>query len=234
MEERLRLEFNEWARAGRGESMERGHRPVGEQAIERMAVPEDARVLDLGCGSGWASRLLAGRASEGSVVGVDISDEMIELARNTSAAFPNAEFQVAGAGQLPFADGTFTQAFSMESLYYYDDMAAALREIARVLVPGGLFIAVMDLYFENKPSHQWIDQLKVPVHLLSISQYRDLFREAGFSQVQDERLQDPTPVPADYTSGSFKSRDDYLEYRASGSLMIIGSTSSRTMSRATA
>ncbi len=167
-------------------------------------------------------------------MGVDISDEMIELARKSSAAFPNAEFQVAGAGQLPFADGTFTQAFSMESLYYYDDMAAALREIARVLVPGGLFIAVMDLYFENKPSHQWIDQLKVPVHLLSISQYRDLFREAGFSQVQDERLQDPTPVPADYTSGSFKSRDDYLEYRASGSLMIIGSTSSRTMSRATA
>jgi len=38
MDERLRLEFNDWARAGRGESMERGHRPTGEQAIDRMQL----------------------------------------------------------------------------------------------------------------------------------------------------------------------------------------------------
>lgn len=223
MEERLRLEFNEWARAGRGESMERGHGPVGEQAIERLRVPKDARVLDLGCGSGWATRLLAKRASEGSVIGVDISDEMIELARKTSRGFDNVEFQVAGADRLPFADRTFTHAFSMESLYYYEDVPAALREVARVLIAGGSFTTVLDLYFENKPSHQWIKQLKVPVHLLSIEQYRSLFRNGGFTDVRDERLHDPTPVPDDYTCGSFKSREDYLEYRATGSLMIIGS-----------
>ncbi|MDX6612591.1 MAG: hypothetical protein QOD75_1777 [Blastocatellia bacterium] len=223
MNERLRVEFNEWARAGRGESMERGHRPTGEQAIDRMQVPQDARVLDLGCGSGWASRLLASRATAGSVVGVDISDEMIELARTSSAAFPNTEFRVAAADRLPFPDGTFTHAFSMESLYYYDDMPSALSEVDRVLAPGGLFAAVMDLYYENKPSHQWIDQLKVPVQLLSISQYHSLFSDAGFINTQDLRLLDPTPVPEDYTGGSFKSREDYLEYRASGSLLMMGS-----------
>jgi len=153
-DERLRVEFNDWARAGRGESMERGDRPTGEQAIERMQVPPTARVLDLGCGSGWASRLLAARASEGLVTGVDISDEMITLARQSSQEFPNTEFQVAAADRLPFPDGTFTHAFSMESLYYYDDMPAALREVARVLDRGGLFAAVMDLYAENVPSHQ--------------------------------------------------------------------------------
>ena len=61
MEERLRLEFNEWARAGRAQSMEQGHQPVGRQAIEKMSVTENARVLDVGCGSGWATRLLAER-----------------------------------------------------------------------------------------------------------------------------------------------------------------------------
>ena len=220
MDERLRLEFNDWARAGKGESMERGHRPAGEQAIDRMRLPTDARVLDLGCGSGWATRLMAEKARDGRVVGIDISDEMIELARKSSVDFPNVEFQVAGADRLSFPDRTFTHAFSMESLYYYEDTAAALREVARVMAPGGLFVAVMDLYSENRPSHQWIDQLKVPVQLLSIADYHALFRGAGFTHVADERLLDPTPVPPDYTSGSFQSREDFVEYRAAGSLMM--------------
>jgi ubiquinone/menaquinone biosynthesis C-methylase UbiE len=117
MDERLRLEFNDWAKAGRGEGMERGHRPVGEQAIELMALSPDAHVLDLGCGSGWATRLMAEKARSGRIVGVDISDEMIKLARETSTSFSNVEFQVASAEQLPFADDQFTDAFSMESLY---------------------------------------------------------------------------------------------------------------------
>src|SRR5260370_30077707 len=114
-QEQLRTEFNEWARAGKGESMERGHRPVGEQAIERMRVPTDACVLDVGCGSGWASRLLAGFALTGRVTGIAISDEMINLARGSSASFPNAAYGIASAEQLPFCDNEFSHAFSMES-----------------------------------------------------------------------------------------------------------------------
>jgi arsenite methyltransferase len=222
MEERLRLEFNDWARAGRGESMERGHRPTGEQAIERMTVPASARVLDVGCGNGWATRLLAEQASAGRVVGIDISDEMIALARDSSARIENVEFRVASAERLPFDDESFTHAFSMESIYYYEDMAAALGEIRRVLEPGGLFVAVIDLYQENEPSHQWIAQLKVPVHLLGIAQYRALFETAGFVDVRDERLYNPALVPEDYSGGSFKSREDYMNYLAVGSLMMSG------------
>jgi len=221
-DERLRVEFNDWARAGRGEGMEKGHRPVGEQAIELMAIPAEARVLDLGCGSGWASRLMATKAINGRTVGIDIADEMIRLARETSFSFPNVEFQVASAEKLPFGDGEFSHAFSMESLYYYADMAGALREIRRVLEPGGLFVTVVDLYLENRPSHQWVEDLKVPVQLLSTAQYVSFFEQAGFSNVRDRRLLDPTPVPENYTSGSFKTREDLVEYKAAGSLMISG------------
>ena len=126
MSEPLRLEFNEWARAGKGASMERGHRPVGEQAIERMQIPTEATVLDVGCGSGWAARLMAQRARDGRVVGIDVSDEMVRLAREESVNHPNVEFQVASAEQLPFDDAEFTHAFSMESLYYYADIERAL------------------------------------------------------------------------------------------------------------
>jgi SAM-dependent methyltransferase len=223
--EQLRTEFNEWARAGKGESMERGHRPVGEQAIARMGVESDSRVLDVGCGSGWATRLLADYAFNGRVTGIDISDEMVRVARESSQSWKNLDFQVASAEQLPFNDQEFTRAFSMESLYYYRNIPRALSEIYRVMKNGGLFCAVVDLYWENEATHQWIDTLKVPVELLSVDDYRSLFLDAGFANIRDERIIDPTPVPEDYAGGSFKSRADFVAYREAGSLMISGEVS---------
>ena len=226
LDERLRTEFNDWARAGRGESMERGHRPVGEQAIGLMGIKSDSRVLDVGCGSGWATRLMAQTAKNGKVVGIDISDEMIRFARESSGELSNVEFEVGSAERLPYPDHQFTHAFSMESLYYYADMLGALREIARVLGHGGLFLSVVDLYRENRPTLQWVEQLNLPVQVLSVAEYRALFERAGFSNVTDRRLYDPTPIPEDYTGGSFKTRDDLVEYKITGSLMLSGEVSS--------
>ncbi len=219
-DELLRVEFNEWARAGRGDSMERGHRPTGEQAIRVMDLTTRARVLDVGCGSGWATRLMAQQATQGQVVGIDISDEMINVARTTSSSFSNVRFEVASAERLPFPDNYFTHAFSMESLYYYSNIELALKEIHRVLAPQGRFVTVVDLYLENEPSHQWIPTLNVPVQLLSTAEYRSLLQNAGFVNIVDQRIYDPTPLPADYAGGSFKTRDDYLRYRENGSLML--------------
>ena len=219
-DEHLRIEFNEWARAGRGAGMEKGHRPVGEQAINRMRLTSDARVLDIGCGSGWAARVISEHAANGQVVGIDLSDEMIEVARAESSNYPNISYEVASAEDLPFSDNEFTHAFSMESLYYYSNIADALKEIYRVLKNGGRFVTVVDLYAENEPSHQWIPTLKVPVQLLSTAQYRTLLTQSGFENIFDERLRDPTPVPDDYAGGSFATREDYVRYKENGSLML--------------
>src|SRR5260370_10705972 len=220
--EKVRAELTEGSCAGKGEMMEKGPGPIGRQAIELMRVPADARVLDVGCGSGWATRLLAEYAVNGRVTGIDISDEMVRLARESSLLFPNVDYQTASAEQLPFADGEFTHAFSMESLYYYANISAALDEIHRILQAGGIFVAVIDLYRESRASHQWVPPLKPSVQLLSIDDYRSLFADAGFVNIRDQRLFDPRPVPDDYTGGSFKSREDYEEYRRTGSLMLRG------------
>ena len=219
-DEHLRIEFNEWARAGRGPGMEKGHRPVGEQAINRMGLTTDSRALDVGCGSGWATRLMADSAAHGHVIGIDISDEMIDLARSTSSDYSNVSFEVATAEHLPFQDNEFTHAFSMESLYYYSNISVALKEIHRVLQNGGRFVTVVDLYAENEPSHQWIPTLKVPVQLLSTDEYCTLLSDAGFINIVPARLHDPTPVPDDYAGGSFATREDYLRYKQNGSLML--------------
>jgi SAM-dependent methyltransferase len=220
MDDHLRIEFNDWARAGRGQSMEQGHQGVGRQAIERLEIWDGARVLDVGCGSGWATRILAERAKSGRAVGLDISDEMIRIARETSPE--NIEFRVGTAEKLPFGSLEFTHVFSMESLYYYSNLADALREMYRVLQHGGIFITVIDLYVENRPSHQWINKLNVPVQLLNIAEYRKLLYQAGFVNIHDDRLFDPTPIPEDYQRGSFETREDYIEFRETGSLMLSG------------
>ena len=169
--------------------------------------------------------LLAEQAKPGQVTGIDISDEMINLARESSASFANLDFQNASAEDLPFGDNEFSHVFSMESLYYYADVGKALKEIQRVMQPGGLFVTVLDLYEENKPSHQWIEKLAVPVHLLSTPQYQALFEQAGFTAFESDRIIDPTPIPEYYAGSSFKSREDLIEYRAAGSLMLSGRAS---------
>jgi SAM-dependent methyltransferase len=129
---------------------------------------------------------------------------------------------VASTERLPFADREFTHAFSMESLYYYEDMPSALKEILRVLNRGGLFVCVVDLYEENRPSHQWVEQLKVPVQLLSIAEYQSLFEVAGFKNVKTQRLYDPAPLPESYSGSTFRTLEELIEYKQAGSLMVSG------------
>src|SRR5438094_1261670 len=93
----LREEFNRWAEQGRGEEMERHHLDITEKTIRLMDLRAGERVLDLGCGAGWATRLLARMVGEGpqgfgQVVGIDVSDEMIRRARESSRDFENTMF----------------------------------------------------------------------------------------------------------------------------------------------
>jgi len=86
MGDALREEFNRWATSGRAATLEAHHRPLVEQMLPLMQVRPRDRILEIGCGEGWACRLLADIAAEGLVVGLDVSDEMIRNARARSAA----------------------------------------------------------------------------------------------------------------------------------------------------
>jgi ubiquinone/menaquinone biosynthesis C-methylase UbiE len=96
-EGRLQQEFNRWADDGEGPKMERHHLDITEKTIRRMELHPGQRVLDLGCGSGWATRLLSRMAGGVEGIGVDISDEMIRLAQASSQEFNNLKFVVGSA-----------------------------------------------------------------------------------------------------------------------------------------
>src|ERR1700694_2247257 len=88
----LREEFNQWAADGRGEEMEEHHLSIARQTIERMKLGPGDTALDLGCGAGGASRLIAKQVAPSLVVGVDVSDKMIARAAASSADIENLRF----------------------------------------------------------------------------------------------------------------------------------------------
>jgi len=89
---KLQQEFNQWAAAGRGDEMESHHSDITEQTLALMDIQPADRILDLGCGTGWASRRMARIATAGEVVGLDVADEMLRRAEQASSAFRNVRY----------------------------------------------------------------------------------------------------------------------------------------------
>lgn len=218
--EQLRGEFDRWAREGRGEGMEEGHVAVTRIILDMMGLRPDSRVLDLGCGTGWATRLLGARAVDGSAVGLDVSEEMIRRAREHSANPPNVNFRVLTAPRFPFHDGVFTHALSIESLYYHPDLPATFGELHRVLAPGGKAFLMVNFFRENPYVHHWAELLQVPVQLLSGDEYCAVAAQAGFSACRHFTIPDPTPVPPDYTGRHYGDAEKMRAARAIGSLVV--------------
>ena len=227
-DERLQQEFNRWAERGEGPKMENHHLDITEKTMRRMGLRPGERVLDLGCGSGWATRLLArlvsdGPAGFGQVVGVDISDEMIRQARAASKEFENIMFVVGSAAQIPWEENFFDKVLSVESFYYYADQDRALAELFRVMAPRGRLFILINLYKDNPYSLQWVPKLKVPVHVRSAEEYVELLKKHAFDNVEYAQIPDDTPTPENYQTTSFNSLDDLKAFKRVGALLLMAS-----------
>jgi len=218
----LRDEFNRWAEAGRGEGMEQDHLPITLPVLEKMGLAATDNVLDVGCGSGWLARRLAKRVPEGRVVGMDVSDEMIRVARRTSLEFENVLYATGEVGEIPWDANFFNHAISVESAYYWPEPAAGIREIFRVLRPGGAAWILINYYRDNLHCHQWGPLLAVQTHLLLAGQWAEFLRAAGFIDVTQERVVDPSPSPEVYSGRWFRDVAQLRAFKVEGALLIHG------------
>lgn len=120
----------------------RGRRTVLKGAIARLGLPQPARVLDAGCGSG---RNMVELARLGTVSGVELSDTSVALARRREVG----DVIAGSVMEMPFADDSFDLAVSLDVIEHLEDDLGALRELRRVVAPGGALLVTV-------PAYQWL------------------------------------------------------------------------------
>jgi ubiquinone/menaquinone biosynthesis C-methylase UbiE len=114
--------------------------PVRAAIVAGVAPAADAQHLDIASGTGEPGLTIAAKAPDGHVVLSDLSIGMLDGAREAAAArgLTNVEFREADASALPFDDASFDSVSCRFGFMFFPDLAAAAREIARVLRPGGV------------------------------------------------------------------------------------------------
>jgi ubiquinone/menaquinone biosynthesis C-methylase UbiE len=166
-EGRIRNEFTRQA-----DSMTASARFTDERRLtdlrEIAALDASMRVLDLGCGPGIVSESLARDA--GLCVGLDLTPEMLNRAskRCTDAGHANTAFVLGNSKQLPFPDASFDVVVTRSAIHHFDEPAAVLAEVARIVRPGGRLVvsdAISSEDADESALHNALETLRDPSHV---------------------------------------------------------------------
>ena len=164
---------------------------------QRGAISELDSLLDVGCGSGttaiWLTKETGCRATGIDLSGVRIDNANATLQQESSEVQARTAFHKASATDLPFEEGAFTRAWSQATIYHVPDKEAVLREVYRVLAPGGAFV-FDDLTKPNpeigEDAREYVyDRLLYDTDF-SFNSYQEALKDAGFQVVEAHDLSD--------------------------------------------
>ena len=168
-----------------------------QRLAERLAAFPQARVLDMGCGAGHASFTAAGQVAE--VTAYDLSSQMLEVVAKAAQdkGLTNIVTRQGYAEALPFDDASFDVVISRYSAHHWHDVGQALREVKRVLRPGGVVI-IMDVMSPGHPVRdvwlQTVEALRDTSHVRDYAsgEWLALANDAGL--ICDNLLTDRLPL----------------------------------------
>ena len=174
--------FDQWSSSYENSWLQRAFFDKTHKAALALAasiVHQPESVLDIGCGTGRLLRRAYRYWPEAQLIGVDPAQGMIEKAKLLT---PNATFFTAMAESLPLKDNSVDLAISTTSFHHWQDQSAGIREVARVLRPGGYFILV-DASFPD-----WLVGAFRLKRFHSKTQFRTLFVQAGLHVQAQQKL----------------------------------------------
>ena len=162
---------------------------VNRAALDLLDLAPDHRLLDIGFGGGLLLREALSRLPQGFVAGVEISGPMLKLARRrfrSELLAARLEVKQGSASEIPYPDESFDRATAVNTLHFWPDPKAGLREVLRVLRPGGRLGLVL------RPK-EYLDRIRFTSHGFTAWDDGPLFallRDAGFDDVRIEQRED--------------------------------------------
>jgi SAM-dependent methyltransferase len=169
-------------------TMNRSHSDLTAWGLKHVRVGTRDAVLDIGCGGGQTIQRLATMAALGKVHGVDYAEASVAASRAFNRAAVQSglvEIQWATVSHLPFPNDVFDLVTAIETHYYWPDRPGDLREIYRVLKPGGPVLIIAEAY--RGPRFGFLNQLGMKLiggACLSPDDHRDWFVKAGYADAQ--------------------------------------------------
>ena len=167
------------------------YRPVHDAVLRALRAAAVRRVLDIGCGTGQLATRIAQTLPRARVVGCDFSAGMLRRASARSSGNRGARWVQGDAGRLPFRDGAFDAVVSTEAFHWFPDQEAALRELFRVLVPGGrLLLALVNTpaRLVSEVMHAGSRLVGEPFYWPTTTQLRRQVQDAGFTVESQRRI----------------------------------------------
>ena len=167
--------------------MNRSHYELTGWGLEYLTFAPGDHILDVGCGGGQTLYRLAESYPETTLAGIDYSDVSVELSRETNERFISVgrtSIQKASADELPFNDDVFDKVITVESFYFWPDHDKGLKEILRVLKPGGKLLIICEVYGDAPLSPRERENIqKYTMFNPTRAEYRELMKRNGFREV---------------------------------------------------
>ena len=158
------------------------HAPLTNWGLKLVDVQDGWTMLDVGCGGGFTIRRLLKRSKDAQVYGIDISEESVAKAKKVNAEVLDKQVYITqgSAEKLPYEDKKFDLVTAVETVYFWPNLPDCLREVRRVLKPGGKFAILVEVVDSDS---KWTSVVE-GMTAYSPEDLKKLLDDASFTQTE--------------------------------------------------
>ena len=166
-----------------------GHADMANWGLQFLDIPENADILDCGCGGGANIKRLLEKCKNGIVKGIDYSEISVEKSRKVNdKAIKNGRCEILQANvlRLPFEQDSFDIVTAFETIYFWPDLQQSFRQIYSVLKSSGTFFICNESNGDTNKDDKWVEKIG-GMTIYNDTQIKNVLEQTGFSHIQIEK-----------------------------------------------